>query len=382
MALRRVLGLVVVSFIVVAGVACQALAEPARAQSAPIVTAWQVNASGATSPVFHAPTGVLSVTVNGERVTVVSADIPGYKSAVTPELAAALASRPAAARDFREGKPAVTAGQTIEFGQDVGFRSAPNCQGQPGYGYWPPGPACARPQQHAFSFPLLPRPATSGQATGLGEIGLWLNGVSVFNWSDAQTYRNQGVWHRTAAVWEADSMDLCGGHSANGDYHSHFYTSCLAQQLGDDGGGPSPLWGFALDGYPIYGPWQAAGLLAKSGWKARDYGASCGTPGERTCLLLDPTDPGKGTRPAGQRGPSTTAIVEGFPGHSVQAVPGAFLEDYGFDASCSDCLDAHNGRDDGDGRGYHYVVTVTQAQDGSLIPSFPYITGPAYAGVR
>jgi hypothetical protein len=33
----------------------------------------------------------------------------------------------------------------------------------------------------------------------------------------------------------------------------------------DDGTGHSPLIGFAFDGYPIYGPYEAAGQLAKDG---------------------------------------------------------------------------------------------------------------------
>ena len=365
---------------VLAGAACPAATAPAIAQAPAIVSAWLVNSGGQVSPVFHAPTNVQSVSSDGQTVTVVSADIPSYQSAISADVLAALKSRPKAATDFRGGEPSVNAGQTVEFGQDVGYSST-NCQGQPGYGYWPPGPACATVQQHTYRFPLQPQPTAAAQATRGGEIGLWVNGASIFNWSDAMTYRNQGVWHRTAAVWEADSMDVCGGHSAQGDYHSHFYSPCLAQQLGDTGQGQSPIYGFAADGYPIYGPWLAAGVLAKSGWKLRDYSTACGTPGARTCLLVDQTDPSKGTTPASSTGPGTSAIVEAFPGHSLQASPGAFYEDYYFDASCGDCLDAHNGHDDGDGRGYHYTVTVTQAANGALVPSFPYIVGPTYAGV-
>ena len=31
----------------------------------------------------------------------------------------------------------------------------------------------------------------------------------------------------------------------------------------DDGGGHSPLIGFAFDGFPVYGPYESAGRLAK-----------------------------------------------------------------------------------------------------------------------
>jgi hypothetical protein len=367
-------------------VATSACGSAAQAQTAPpaIVSAWLVNANGAVSPVFHAPTDVQAVTVGGSSVSVTTTDIPSYQTEITPQLLATLDSRPTAATDFAGGQASVTAGQKVAFGQDVGYRTT-NCLGQPGNGYWPPGPACATVQQHTFTLPLLPQPASSPQATGLGEIGLWVDGVSVFNWSDAMTYRNQGVWHRTAAVWEADSMDICGGHSANGDYHSHFYPICLAQQLGDNGRGASPIYGFAADGYPIYGPWLAAGVLARSGWVARDYdtpgsATGCGAQGARTCLLVDPTNPANGAKPTSQAGPTTSAIIAGFPGHNVQTSTGAFLEDFYYDRSCTQCLDEHNGIDDHDGRGYHYVITVTQAADGSLVPAFPYVVGPTFAG--
>jgi hypothetical protein len=73
--------------------------------------------------------------------------------------------------------------------------------------------------------------------------------------------------------------------------------------------------------------------------------------------------------------------VAGFPGHNVQTAPGAFLEDFYYDGSCAFCLDEHNGVDEHDGRGYHYVITVTRAADGSFVPAFPYIVGPDFAGV-
>jgi hypothetical protein len=367
------------------------LASPsaAAAQTLPsaVIGAWIVNAAGATSPVFHASVDVQSaelVSRAGDRfVEVKSTGIPGYATTITPDVLAGLAER--AKTDFRSGSPTVSVGQVVSFGEDVGYATN-RCDGQPGYGYWPAGPGCATVQQHDMLFPLNPQIAASPRTTGMGEIGLWVNGAGIFNWSDAQSYRSQGVWQQTAAMFEGKDMDVCGGHSANGDYHMHFYSPCLAQQLNDDGSGHSPIYGFASDGIPIYGPWTGPGQLAHSGWKIRDFETAdsptgCGGGGQRTCLMVDPTDPGKGVTPASQPGPSTRSIVPILMGRNLQAVAGAYAQDYYYDRGCADCLDEHNGHDDGDGLGYHYALTAERAPDGSLSPVFPYILGLTYAGV-
>ena len=47
---------------------------------------------------------------------------------------------------------------------------------------------------------------------------------------------------------------------------------------------------------------------------------------------------------------------------------------------CATCLDEHNGIDLHDGRGYHYHVTAQAGPWGHLMPVFPYVLGPTYAG--
>ena len=46
-------------------------------------------------------------------------------------------------------------------------------------------------------------------------------------------------------------------------YHYHKYPICLNSPWADEGKEHSPLIGWAFDGYPIYGPYVRAGLLAK-----------------------------------------------------------------------------------------------------------------------
>ncbi len=92
----------------------------------------------------------------------------------------------------------------------------------------------------------------SNRALPMGTIGIAINGVSFYNPFDADI---------TEAV---DIMDRCCGHpSPDYIYHYHKYPVCVKSPFVDDGGGHSPLIGFALDGFPIYGPYVANGLMAK-----------------------------------------------------------------------------------------------------------------------
>ena len=46
-------------------------------------------------------------------------------------------------------------------------------------------------------------------------------------------------------------------------YHYHKYPVCVKSPWADDGTEHSPLIGFAFDGFPIYGPYESQGILAK-----------------------------------------------------------------------------------------------------------------------
>ena len=68
------------------------------------------------------------------------------------------------------------------------------------------------------------------------------------------------VWHaelaNSATSWYNPSsalpLDQCWGHPYNKQYHLHGYSwKCFRDQ---GNAGPSPLFGYALDGYGIYGP--------------------------------------------------------------------------------------------------------------------------------
>jgi hypothetical protein len=363
--------------------------SPTSATS-PLLSAWLINSAGTRGAVYTTAQvnvqSVSQVTQNGEQYAVVRATgIPDYTTVMTSSLLASLRARPRASTDFRSGGgPSVSAGQSVDFGQDIGYLSS-GCSSTSatGYGYWPPGPDCATAQTHVLYFPLSPAPATAGTSTGAGKVGFFVNGVSLFNWGDAQSYNNGGVWFRTAADWEKYDMDIDHGHSARGEYHHHFYPGTLAAQLGDVGGGHSPIFAFAADGYPIRGPWVADGTLAQSGWQTRDYDTAgsatgCGTAKVRSCLLVDQTDVSRGTTAAASSGPRTDQTISTANSNTVLAVSGVFQQDYYFSA-CAACLDQYNGHDH-DGIGYHYHMTVTRASDGSLTPRYPYTVGPSFYG--
>lgn len=380
-----------------------AAAEEDAAASAPtaqppILSAWRLSEDGATAAHIEeddgspSPVEIQAVeleTVDGvDYVRVETSGLPTYRTEITAELIEALDARPKAATDFRTGATTAEEGQRIDFGADIGFDSTGCREDEGGFGYWPPGPRCPGDQGVTAYFPLQPEPATRRCHTGLDTIGMWLNGVSMYNWWDSFSYQDEGVWNNIANVAEQYDVDVCHGHAAGIDYHHHGYPPCLAEQLGDEGDGHSPLYGFAADGYPVYGPWEAEGVLAASCWKKRDYEdpdspTGCGVPGERGCVMVDPLDPSLGTEPAQAAGPRTDEVVTTLSGNQLVAASGYYFEDYYYDAACAAedeaRLDEHNGHSDEE-RGYHYHVSMTLTEDGGLASAFPYHIGPIFRG--
>ena len=359
-----------------------------------LISAWRINTTSTGAYFTSAKTDVQSITVTAvagtPEVKVNTSGIPSYSQTMSSSVRATLVARPNAATDFVTPRvPNIGVGTPVAFGQNIGFKSTTCVTPTTGGGYWPKGPACASVQSRSVYFPLTPVVATSNTSTSGGAIGYWVNGVSVYNWSDAQTYNSLGVWYRTAADWEGYDMDIDYGHSTMlGDYHHHFHPSTLAAQLGDTGTAHSPIYGFAADGFPIYGPWYASGVLAQSGWQKRDYDTpsattGCGTARKRTCLMVDQTNKNGGTTTASSSGPDTNVSINTSNGNAVLAVSGVYAQDYYHDATActvsAACLDRYNGHTH-DGLGYHYHVTVTQNGDGSLSPAFPYVLGLKYYG--
>ena len=122
-------------------------------------------------------------------------------------------------------------------------------------------PSYIQEHDYTYYFPLNPRPNplaramdrnNANRALPMGAIGIATNGVVFYNPFDA------GMTDAT------DLMDRCCGHpSPDNRYHYHKYPVCVKSPFADEGTGHSPIIGWAFDGYPIYGPYEASGLMAK-----------------------------------------------------------------------------------------------------------------------
>ncbi|WP_196140748.1 PKD domain-containing protein [Aliikangiella sp. G2MR2-5] len=355
---------------------------------------WWINNSERSSYIKEGGQGVLvnvqsvaTTSQNSEEfVAITATGIPDYSVTITPEDIDNLNGRPNAASDFSNsgGETIVDIGDIVLFGQSVGYViDRVGCE----LGYWPPGPACPSNQSKSNQLPTEPQPSSDSCSTGLGPIGVMLNGTSVYNWDDGQSYNNQNVWNNLAPEFEVYDVDICLGHAQReGDYHHHMFSKCLQELMGDDGSKHSPIYGFAADGYPIHGPYYAQGILAQSAWVLRDYdnansASGCGASGQRSCQLVDPYDLSKGTTSVSS-GPATSDTVTSQSGNPIQASGGIYFEDFYYDASLTatgeQYLDEHNGHQHGN-FGYHYHITVEDIS-GQLLPVFPYQVGPEFYG--
>lgn len=201
-----------------------------------------------------------------------------------------------------------------------------------------------------------------------------------------------GVWLRDAYFGEVETFDSCLAHQpGQGMYHNHVHPVCLRAGLNDNvevvGAGRngnvyreklapwthSPIIGWALDGYPIYGPYgysdpnnpASAIRRVRSGYRLRTMTRRESLPD--WALGYHPNVPQQ--LPAAQQGPPINA----------QFPIGRYVEDYEWAAGVGD-LDQYNGRTtvtpDFPNGTYAYFVTLKD--DGT--PAFPYTTGMQYNG--
>jgi hypothetical protein len=111
-------------------------------------------------------------------------------------------------------------------------------------------PNSIRSQSVHYSLPTHPTATSQPNCLSMGPIGIARNGVAIFNALDAGD--------RDAVAHEV--QDRCGGHpQRSGVYHYHDIPSCLTR--GESKHRASGLVGYALDGYPIYGPRGHGGKL-------------------------------------------------------------------------------------------------------------------------
>ena len=118
-------------------------------------------------------------------------------------------------------------------------------------------PNTIRAQNFTFRIPLVPKPAETITPPPMGPVGLAINGVVFFNPFEA------GGMNAVAGYSEVWFDSCCGHPEQRGAYHYHKYPSCVKTPFPDDGKAHSPVIGFAWDGYPLYGPYVADGLMAR-----------------------------------------------------------------------------------------------------------------------
>lgn len=260
-------------------------------------------------------------------------------------------------------------------------------------------PSQATDQNAIFRFPLVPTQNTgTPTATTMGNIGVFINGVALFDYRDGVAWDNSSnalcggpgnplcpggpgatmPWNRDAVLAERPGFDCSKGHPAMGNYHHHQNPSAYNLDLtvisnicdlyAADGlytinsTEHSPLIGFAYDGFPIYGAYGyknsdgTGGIVRmKSGYQLRNITV-------RT-HHADGTD-----------------VADG-PAVSATYPLGYFREDYEFISNPDDdYLDEHNGRfcitpEYPDGI-YCYFATV----DANHNSFYPYVVGPTFYG--
>jgi hypothetical protein len=110
-----------------------------------------------------------------------------------------------------------------------------------------------RIMQQSMRIELPADPLAAQARCAPGVVGILLTGVALFNALDAPG--RDALAHET--------QDGCRGHPQQGGvYHYHSLTNCIDDKPGPDGN--SPLVGYALDGFGIYGSYVNGRRLASA----------------------------------------------------------------------------------------------------------------------
>lgn len=252
-------------------------------------------------------------------------------------------------------------------------------------------PSLATAQNKIFRFPLSPTQNTGTvTATTGGNIGVFKNGVALFDYRDGVAWNNTTntlcggpgnatcpggptatqAWNRDAIPAERAGFDCAKAHPAMGNYHHHqnpsafnldlVVTSNICDLYPSDGlyvinpSEHSPLLGFAYDGFPIYGAFSYTNTNGTGGISRMKSSYQLKNQTIRT------------------NGPAVNATY--FNGY--------FREDYEYVAHLNDAtyLDTHNGRfcitPEYPNGIYCYFTTV----DADHKSAYPYVVGPIFYG--
>jgi len=264
-------------------------------------------------------------------------------------------------------------------------------------------------QKLLYRFPRTNGVPATKTLTGGGQIGIFEDGVEMFNSWDAFYWNGTtdtsgagtGYWNRDAYVNEGATFDAGYAHQQNtGVYHYHADPIGLRYLLGDhvdydvvtktyseDTNAPvkhSPILAWTADGFPVYGPYgysisnnASSGIRRMiSGYVIRNgqYGTSNLTANGRTTI------PQWAVRifnvASNQSGP---AVSTSYPlGRYME--DNDYLGDHGYTQGVDFDLDEYNGRwcvtPEFPNGIYAYFVAI----DSNGVPEFPYNIGRAFYG--
>jgi len=257
-------------------------------------------------------------------------------------------------------------------------------------------------QNAIYKLPLNPTQNTgTPTATSGGNNGIFINGVSIFDWRDGVAYSASAVngicggppgnppctgapgsqaWNRDAIPAEKLGFDCAKGHPAGTNYHHHQNPSAfkydsatsstyssICNMYDSEGlytintAAHSPLIGFAYDGFPIYGAYAYTNVNGTGDIARMKSSYQLKTATTRT------------NGPAINQTIGTQTFFNGY-----------FKEDYEYVAHNDDptYLDQHNGRfcitPEYPNGIYCYFATVNADHSSA----YPYIIGPTFYGVK
>ena len=196
---------------------------------------------------------------------------------VVPTVASSASECDAALFTIRSGQPGAGAGyaKAQVSARCTGANLVVTSNGMPSYTFVKKTPNALRTQDWTWSVPLSPKKASKVTSINnrLGTIGFTVTGIPIFGPMEGPVPPDQAfgdpVYNKI--------LDSCKGHTGYaGDYHDH---AILA--VARCGFTQSKIVGYAIDGFPIYGPSSdAKSGYVKSGnpksysWKAYTYQAS------------------------------------------------------------------------------------------------------------
>lgn len=180
-------------------------------------------------------------------------------SALTPDELAAFKPRIPGYVDFNTGKKSETYAVDNEDGSQLIYTN-----GVPSHHTWAfPSNISFNPfsikEKHTslkiYSEPIMRAPDNPMRCQPLGHIGVATSGTLIFSWFPTEP--------GCPDVKQFEELDVCNGHpSPFSEYHYHYWSPCNQMPVC---GEPSPIFGVAIDGIPIYGPISEDGVQLTSG---------------------------------------------------------------------------------------------------------------------